>query len=171
MKRTLARLFALVAGLLVVALLPLATPASAADDYPYRTDTTNASDPWGFTKRQCVSFAAWRLHQAGRPLKNVTEQWNNARTWDDTARRLGYRVTSRPVRGAVAQWNAGERSAYYANGSSRPNGTVTAGSYGHVAVVKKVFDDGSVLVEQYNMGSDRRYGTMRLKAPRYLHVR
>jgi surface antigen len=147
------------------------SPASAAgDDYPWRLDTTQSADPWGFTKRQCVSFAAWRMAQRGRPLDNATEGWGSALTWDDTARRLGYGVGTRPVVGALAHWDPYERAAWYANGSSVANGTMTAGGYGHVGYVEAVYSDGSVKVSHYNMTGSRSYSVARLKAPRYLYV-
>ncbi|MEO6204450.1 MAG: CHAP domain-containing protein [Mycobacteriales bacterium] len=142
---------------------PAATAGTATkvgDDYPYRTDTTNGSDPWGFTKRQCVSFAAFRLSQRGHTISN-SQNWGSALNWDDTARRLGKTVTTTPRVGAIAQWNAGESSRY-------GNGTFTAGGYGHVAYVTAVYSDGSVLLEQYNLGGNRSYSTMRATAPRYL---
>jgi surface antigen len=39
-----------------------------------------------------------------------------------------------------------------------------------VGWVKQVYADGSALVEQYNMGGDRSYSVMRVKAPRYLLI-
>jgi surface antigen len=150
--------------------LPLAAPASAAgDDYPYRSTTSNVADRWGFTVRQCVSFVAWREAQSGHPLDNAAEHWGSALNWDETARARGVAISSRPRVGAIAQWNANERSAWYANGSTSANGYVQAGPYGHVAWVKAVYADGSVLAEQYNMSGNRSYSTMRLKAPRYLY--
>lgn len=139
------------------------------DDYPYRTAVGNPTDPWGFTERQCVSFAAWRLAQHGRAINN-SDNWGSALTWDDTARRLGDTVTSTPRVGAIAQWNAGESSPYYSPGSATPNGQFVAGGYGHVAWVSMVYSDGSVLVEQYNLGDSRSYSVMRVKAPRYLLI-
>ena len=153
---------------LALGLMALALPAQAAgDDYPYRGDTTNRADRWGFTTRQCVSFAAWRLAQRNHPISNSGNTWGSAYHWDETARAKGVTVSSRAKVGAVAQWNAGERSAYYASGGV---GTMTAGSYGHVAYVKWVYSDGSVLVEQYNMGGNRSYSQMHVKAPRYLYL-
>ena len=149
---------------------PVTTQTAGTDDYPYRTATTNASDPWGFTERQCVSFAAWRLSQHGHALNNAQQNWGSALTWDDTARKLGMAVSSTPTVGAVAQWNADESSPFYAPGSSTANGTFTSGGYGHVGWVKAVYADGSALVEQYNMGGNRSYSVMRVKAPRYLHI-
>ena len=148
------------------------SPASAAgDDYPWRTDTTWTADRWGFTKRQCVSFAAWRMAQRGRPLNNATQRWGIALNWDDNARRLGHSVTTRPVVGAIAHWNAYERAAWYANGSNVINGTITAGPYGHVGYVEAVYYDGSVKVSQYNMFGTRSYSVARIKAPRYIYIR
>lgn len=140
------------------------------DDYPYRTQTDfYAIDRWGFTQRQCVSFAAWRLAQHGHAIDN-RDKWGSAYTWDDTARRLGIGISAKPRVGAVAQWNAHESGAYYGKGSAKPNGRFTAGGYGHVGWVKQVYADGSVLVEQYNLGGDRSYSVMRVKAPRYLLI-
>ena len=161
----------LAAGLLTVVVSP--SPASAtlsADDYPYRSDTTWTSERWGFTKRQCVSFTAWRLAQHGHAIQNSTQHWGNASHWDETARALGKRVTTTPRIGAIAQWNAYEASAYYSAGSTRPNGTMRAGGYGHVAYVSRVWADGSVTIEQYNMNGARSYSTIHVKAPRYLYV-
>lgn len=157
---------------LVLALFGLALGAPSAsasgDDYPYRSDSTQSADPWGFTKRQCVSFAAWELKQHGTTISNASQRWGNARDWDDAAKRLGKRVTSTAKVGAIAQWNAGERSTYYPAGGG--TGTLTAGSYGHVAYVTNVYGDGSVRIEQYNMSGNRAYSAMRVRAPRYLYV-
>ena len=139
-----------------------------SDDYPWRSDSTQAADTWGFTKRQCVSFAAFRLAQHGHALNNGTQHWGSALNWDDAARANGVTVTSTPHVGAIAQWNAGEGSGIYANGSSTPNGHFTAGSYGHVGYVAAVYSDGSALIEQYNLGGTRSYSAMRMQAPRYL---
>ncbi len=149
-----------------------ATPAPArvvvADRYPYASEAGNDPDPWGFTRRQCVSYVAWRLAEAGRPLDNGRDGWGSALDWDDTARRLGRPVSSRPSVGAVAHWNAGEHSAYWSPGSSRANGMFAAGDLGHVAWVTAVYGDGSVQVAQYNGTGDRSFSTMRVKAPRYV---
>ena len=162
----------LLVGLAAVAALTtlVASPASASgDDYPWRTSTTNSLDSWGFTQRQCVSFVAWREAQAGRAMNNAQQQWGSALHWDEAAARLGVAIGTRPVVGAIAQWNAYERSPLWANGSSTPNGWIQAGSYGHVAIVKQVNSDGSVIVEQYNLSGTRTYSLTRVKAPRYLY--
>jgi surface antigen len=143
---------------------------TTADRYPFANDTTGASDPWGFAKRQCVSYVAWRQAQVGRPLDNARDSWGSALTWDDTARRLGDQVSATPSVGAVAQWDGGERSAYWGPGSTSSNGWFEAGPMGHVAWVTKVYPDGSVQVSQYNGTGTRTFSTMRVRAPRFLSL-
>jgi len=168
----------LVLGALVAALLAVVLPAAPAhaayagyvgDDYPstYKYQSSvYAGDKWGFTQRQCVSFAAWRMARQKRPIAN-TQGWGSAWHWDNAAKALGKRVTTTPKVGAIAQWNANE-SSYYKNSY----GTVTfkAGSYGHVGYVSYVYSDGSVLIEQYNANVKRGWSKMRMKAPRYIYV-
>jgi surface antigen len=160
-----------VIALLAALMVPfLASPAHAAgNDYPYRNSTSStASDRWGFTQRQCVSFTAWRLAQHHRTINNSGNAWGNASHWDEAARAKRITISSRPRVGAVAQWNAGEKSAYYAQGGG--TGYLQAGPYGHVAYVTAVYRDGSVTVEQYNVNGNRSYSTMHVRANRYLYV-
>jgi surface antigen len=161
--------------LVLVALLLPITPARAyTDDYAWRTDTTNSADPFGFTKRQCVSYAAWRAYKAGHRFNNRTYYngryyyYGNASNWDNTAAALHKTISHTPKVGAIAQWNAYEKSAYYPSGGGY--GTMQAGGYGHVAWVAAVYSDGSVLLRQYNMNGNRSYSQMRAKAPRYLYL-
>jgi surface antigen len=156
-----------VLAVLLGLLLPAVPARAYTDDYPWKYDTTNTSDSFGFTKRQCVSYAAWRLYKAGHRISNSSGHWGNAYHWDDAARNLGKRVTTTPRVGAIAQWNAYERSRYY---TSSGIGTMQAGSYGHVAWVAAVYSDGSVLVRQYNMNGNRSFSQMHVRAPRYLYV-
>jgi surface antigen len=147
----------------------LATPAHASgNDYPYLRDTTQSSDPWGFTKRQCVSFAAWELKQHGHPISNRASVWGNANHWDEAAKSLHVRMGVTPTIQSIAQWNSNERSAYYPSGGG--TGYIQAGGYGHVGVVIRIYPDKSVLIEQYNMSGNRGYSTMHVKAPRYLYI-
>ena len=145
----------------------MARRVSGGDNYPYRSASSQDHDAWGFTVRQCVSFAAWRLAQHGHTIR-TSQGWGSAFSWDETARQRGVSLSSRARVGAVAQWNAGEGSPYYGGGSGTPNGTFSAGGSGHVGWVKAVYADGSALVEQYNLSGDRAYSVMRVKAPRYL---
>ena len=145
-----------------------ASPAAASgDDYPWRTDTTSSADSFGFTRRQCVSFAAWELYQHGHRISNYSQHWGSAYRWDSITSQLGRRISSRPKVGSIAHWNAYEKSAYY---TSTGVGTMTAGSQGHVAYVTAVYGDGSVRIEQYNMFGSRSFSVARVKAPRYLYI-
>jgi surface antigen len=134
------------------------------NDYPYASATSNVNDKWGFTERQCVSFAAWRLARAGHAINN-SQGWGSAFHWDDTARALGVRISSTPHVGAIAQWNVGETGKVWMGGGV---GTFSAGEYGHVGYVAAVYSDGSALIEQYNVQGNREYSVMRMTAPRYL---
>jgi surface antigen len=158
----------LIVLLVTVGLLAEAVPARAyTDDYPWKSDTTYSNDSFGFTKRQCVSYAAWRLYKSGHRISNSSGHWGNAYHWDDAARALGKRVTTTPKVGAIAQWNAYERSTYYP--STGGTGTMTAGRYGHVAWVAAVYSNGSVLVRQYNINGNRSFSQMHVRAPRYIY--
>lgn len=158
----------------VAALVPVPVPInpqpSGGDEYPYSNATTSSIDRWGFNERQCTSFVAWRLALHGRILDNGAQGWGSALTWDDAARRLGVAVSTTPSVGDVAQWGAGESSAYYSPGSSSADGRFTASGDGHVAWVRSVYADGSVLVEQYNLGEGRSYSVMHVRAPRFLQL-
>jgi surface antigen len=140
------------------------TTVRTGNDYPYKSATTNENDKWGFTERQCVSFAAWRLARAGRAISN-SQGYGSAFHWDEAARANGVRVSSTPHVGAIAQWNVGEAGKVWVNGGQ---GTFHAGEYGHVGYVAAVYSDGSALIEQYNVMGDRNYTVMRMTAPRYL---
>ena len=168
--RLLRRALVLICTVLTLSTATVAPAAAAGNDYPWRLDRTWNADRWGFTKRQCVSFVAWRMAQRSAALNNRTQRWGNARDWDNAARRLRKGIGSRPVVGAIAHWNVGEVSPLYLYGSARPNARMRAGAYGHVAYVERIHADGSVTVSHYNMGGRRAYSLSRLRAPRYLYV-
>ena len=88
-----------------------------------------SSDPWGMCKRQCVSYAAFKVDQAYGNMPN----WGgigNANQWDDNARRAGIPVSSVPKVGTV--------------------GVVNDGAYGHVAWVEALNADGTLTISQFN---------------------
>jgi surface antigen len=158
-----------VAGLLV----PTAPARAYVDDYPWAGSAGTSADAFGFTQRQCVSYAAYRLYKMGHRINNRTYYngtyyyWGSAYHWDTTAAALHKTITHTPKVGAVAQWNAYERSpVYFSSGV----GYFTAGSYGHVAWVAGVYSDGTVLVRQYNATGTKSFSQWRTKAPRYLYV-
>jgi surface antigen len=161
---------AMITGLLFLG----ATPALAAtNDYPYRSQTnTSTVDPWGFTERQCTSFAAWRSHQRGHDMHSTTATpWGNASYWDQEAVALGVAVNATPTVGSFAQWHAGEKRTWTSGSSSY---WFAADTDGHVAYVAAVYTDGTVLLQDYNgFGGSRTYGTKRLPrsgVPRYIHL-
>jgi surface antigen len=108
------------------------------------------------------------MEQTRHTIHNTSGHWGSAYHWDEAAVALHKTVTHTPKVGAVAQWNAGEASRYYATNGAI--GTIKAGAYGHVAYVSRVYSDGSVQIEQYNMSGNRAYSTMHVKAPRYVYV-
>lgn len=82
------------------------------------------------TPGQCTYYAWWWREVNGNPLPGALT--GDAKYWAANARRLGMRVDNTPAPGAVFQ-------------------TVN-GWYGHVGVVLRVNDDGSILVREMNYG-------------------
>lgn len=144
--------------------------------YPWASDQTGGSDPYGMTMRQCVSFAAWYLNGHGTPFGHFTKgpkgvgTFGDAATWDAAAYKAGFKVSTRPVVGSVAQWHSHEKNSFKIS-TSKLTYTIAAGAAGHVAVVTHVYTDGSVDLAQYNFGFNRSYSTLpKVKAPRYIYV-
>ncbi|MBX3098600.1 MAG: CHAP domain-containing protein [Salinibacterium sp.] len=115
-------------------------PTQAGDDYPWRG--MEGLSPLRYYYGECVDFVAWRLNRdAGYtgPFKwdwgNLTPGGGSASSWTSAWYAHGWPVSSTPVAGAVA---------------------VTG--YNHVAYVKQVLGDGSVLLEEYNYGNYHSYG-------------
>lgn len=93
-------------------------------------------DPWGMYNRECVSFTAFKVHQAylaGRGNHDMP-YWGgfgNANQWDENARASGIPVDSTPTAGSVAISNSG--------------------IYGHAMWVAAVSADKTqIYVQQYN---------------------
>lgn len=135
---------------------PAPTPAPSGglitmcDDYPYKADSPDGVDPWGFYKRECVSFVAYRLNQVMSFSNRMNGgHFGNAMNWDDNARKLGFKVNHRPTVGSVMVRNSG--------------------SYGHVAMVAKVDRPGKrIYVEQYNAGGTHTYSQAWLDVESYM---
>jgi len=135
------------------------TPLVVGDDYPdvYKNSKGCPSekygctgplyectaDTWGFFRRECTSFVAWRMNRdagysslTGKLLftnTSVNEQstyLGNAINWANSMQALGFRVDNNPEVGCIAWFNIGE--------------------YGHVAYVSSVNTDGSANIEEYN---------------------
>lgn len=120
---------------------------SGNDDYPWKDmaycDASYSScpsepDPTNALPRECVAFAAWRVNQQlGGDENNIKfHSPSNAVGWQGYWDSRGWSYGSKPVVGAVV---------YYADGAGGSNPT-----YGHVAVVKEVREDGTFVEEGYN---------------------
>ncbi len=81
---------------------------------------------WG----QCTYYAWWLREEMGRPLPSALT--GDAKYWAANARSLGMQVDNTPEVGAVFQ--------------------TTSGWYGHVGVVIRINDDGSLIVREMNYG-------------------
>lgn len=125
------------------------------DDYPYSGSTD--IDPWGFEGSNCTSFVAWRMNNTfGVPLRAdfAGGWWGDAGYWDSAAATAGYLVDDIPTVGSIAQWRGDE----------------TVAGYGHVAIVLAVYDDSSVLIEEYNAMVPLGYSQRVVYAPRFIHL-
>jgi len=114
-------------------------PRQAGDDYPWAG--MEGLSPLRYYYGECVDFVAWRLNRdAGYtgPFKwdwgSMTPGGGSASSWTDAWYAHGWPVSGTPVAGAVA---------------------VTG--YNHVAYVKEVLGDGTVLLEEYNYGNYHSY--------------
>ncbi|WP_343924595.1 CHAP domain-containing protein [Rhodoglobus aureus] len=105
------------------------------DDYPWATAGYSLS-PLNYYYRQCTDFVAWRLNRDvgsfSAPYRwawaDLTPNGGNASQWKDAWDAHGWTVSATPVVGSVAWF----------------------GWDNHVAYVKAVNADGSVLIEEYN---------------------
>ncbi|EAR24883.1 conjugal plasmid transfer, ATPase [marine actinobacterium PHSC20C1] len=105
------------------------------DDYPWATAGYDMS-PLNYYYRQCTDFVAWRLNRDvgsfSAPFRwawaDLTPNGGNASQWKDAWDAHGWTVSATPIAGSVAWF----------------------GWDNHVAYVKAVNADGSVLLEEYN---------------------
>ena len=112
----------------------------AGDDYPWyyelSEDQGASLSPLNYYYRQCTDFVAWRLNRdAGSfeaPFKfvwsNLTPTGGNASQWEYAWEQKGWPVSKTPIVGSVAWF----------------------GWSNHVAYVKAVNPDGTIVVEEYN---------------------
>lgn len=96
----------------------------------HSTGDNGNSYPYG----QCTWWAYQRRTQLGLP---VGSRLGNGAQWADSAKKLGYWVDGEPRQGDVAVFAAGQLGV--------------DSSYGHVAVVEKVNDDGSIEISESNI--------------------
>lgn len=93
-------------------------------------------DPWGLYTRECVSYAAWKVHSTGRFVPHFGGR-GNANQWPSTVAAYGIDSGSTPRAGSVAMW--------------------PIGYYGHVMYVESVNGDGTITVSDYNLNWDGNY--------------
>lgn len=107
-----------------------------------------SADPWGMCKRQCVSYAAFKVDQAYGNMPNWGG-YGNANQWDDNARRAGIPVSKEPKAGSV--------------------GVVNDGTYGHVAWIESENSDGTLTISQFNANWSGEYSRW-VVAPSFFDV-
>ncbi len=91
------------------------------------TTMARASAGNRYAPGNCTWYAYERRQELGHPVGSF---WGNANTWAVNARAAGYTVNSTPAPGAVL--------------------VSTAGAYGHVAIVEKVNENGSITLSEMN---------------------
>ncbi|TPW72882.1 CHAP domain-containing protein [Schumannella sp. 10F1B-5-1] len=117
------------------------------DDYPWATDLTRSEggglSPLRYYYRECVDFVAWRLNRdAGTTSAPYKWDWS----------------TLTPNGGNASNWKAAWINHGWATGNTPEVGAVAWFNYNHVAYVSGILGDGSVLLEEYNMGGKHVYG-------------
>ncbi|WP_045732733.1 CHAP domain-containing protein [Pseudarthrobacter chlorophenolicus] len=129
--------------------------SGAGDDYPWKDSPTwlqvgagsAAASPLGMFYRECVDFALWRVNQqmgsTKAPFKFLNSTFRpdgqglgSALTWKAGWDAKGWPTGHTPRVGAVVWYAPGV-------GGSDP-------TFGHVAVVKEVKDNGTYVEEGYN---------------------
>lgn len=119
---------------------------SGNDDYPWRDmphcdgneqNCPDQPDPTHSYPSECTAFAAWRvIQQTGGDENNITFfSPGSASTWQGHWDSKGWGSGKKPVVGAVVWYAPGQAGA---------------SSFGHVAVVKEVYEDGTFMEEGYN---------------------
>jgi len=123
------------------------------DDYPWFAELSRNQggglSPLGYYYRECVDFVAWRLNRdagtTSAPFRwtwsQLTPNGGDARQWKSAWLAHGWSTGTTPVPGAVA-WFTGN----------------------HVAYVNGILQDGQVLIEEYNYGTNHEYGTRVINA-------
>lgn len=106
--------------------------------YPYANVAfENAgTDPWNNQKRQCTSYVAWHLSEDGVATLRFASLGLGAGAgeWAKAAQKRGEQVDEKPAVGSVLVIPAGRYK----------------GDVGHVAYVKQINEDGSIVIAQYN---------------------
>lgn len=108
---------------------------SGGGGYPYNNvgypcwGGSGCVDPWGLYKRECVSYTAFKVQQAGKRMPYFGGR-GNANRWPSTAASFGIATGSAPRAQSVA--------------------ISMAGPYGHAMWVEAVLPDGRIHISEYN---------------------
>lgn len=142
---------------------------TGTDDYPWRGYAEAANPVTGMYYVNCTDFSLWRLNQqvgATDPQHPKFTNGNfasvplgNGGEWATAWRAKGWPADNTPEVGAMAHFAPG------AVGASQ--------TYGHIAVVLSVNDDGTVTIEEYNGATPYQYSTRTIPADgvtTYLHI-
>ena len=135
--------------------------SAKGNNYPWPNAPVGVNNPLThFNYRECVDFAWYRfLEQVGTPnppykYNSLDIQPGSAGTWKAAWDRQGWATGHTPKVGAII---------WYAPGSDGGDAV-----YGHVAVVKAVNPDGTVVEEGYNIdlgtGANHNYYTRTIQA-------
>jgi len=120
---------------------------AAGDDYPWPYEAADVEggglSALGYYYRECVDFVAWRLN---RDAGSTSGPWKY--TWSKLT----------PNGGNASQWASNWRAHGWATGSEPVAGSVAWFNGNHVAYVKEVPGDGTVVIEEYNHGMSHKYG-------------
>ncbi len=107
-------------------------------------------DPWGYEYRNCTSYVAWKIaNTSTNPyIGSLISGLGNAADWPGGAinRQIPVSHGTNPQVGDAAVYK-------YAGGYQ-----------GHVVYVEAVYNDGSILVSQYNAGENGTYSTATISA-------
>ena len=108
---------------------PILSPNSTSSNIAITGNRIALSPGNGYSYGYCTFYAYNRRAELGKPIDG---NWGDAVAWAAYARAAGFEVDHTPSAGAVIQNGGGW------------------GGYGHVGVVEKVMDDGSLLVSDMN---------------------
>lgn len=116
------------------------------DDYPWFAELSRNQggglSPLGYYYRECVDFVAWRLNRdAG--TTSAPFRW----TWSQLT----------PNGGDARQWKSAWLGHGWATGTTPVPGAVAWFSANHVAYVNGILQNGQVLIEEYNYGTNHEY--------------
>ncbi|MGH7196374.1 MAG: CHAP domain-containing protein [Candidatus Saccharimonadales bacterium] len=137
-------------GLPMIAVFSLTSVGALNEDgtslYTGNASTTNTYE-YGF----CTFWTAARREQVGKPIPN---NWGDAHTWDDGAKKASYTVDHTPSQYAIMETDAGD--------------------LGHVAFVEEVNPNGSWKVSEMNVKgwdilSDRTFKAEQAKNYNFIH--